>query len=137
MSDFQTSCSFLKVDETHGLVFGFAVVCTEGGKDYYDLQGDHIPDDAMLKAALGFAASDRVSGDMHAWDEDGQPIADGKALFLFPMTTEIAKALGITTPVTGLLVGMRPSKSVLQKFKNGDYTGFSIGGRRVKSEEVE
>lgn len=137
MSDFQTSCSFLKVDETHGLVFGFAVVCTEKGKDYYDLQGDHIPDDAMLKAALGFAASDRVSGDMHAWDEDGTPIADGKALFLFPMTAEIAKALDITTKRTGLLVGMKPSKSVLQKFKNGDYTGFSIGGRRIKSEEVE
>jgi len=137
MSDFQTSCSFLKVDETHGLVFGFAVVCTEDGKRYFDVQGDHIPDDSMLKAGLGFAASDRVSGDMHAWTEDGQPIADGKALFLFPLTAEIAKALDITTKRTGLLVGMKPSKSVLQKFKNGDYTGFSIGGRRIKSEEVE
>ena len=32
----------------------------------------------------------------------------GQYLFLFPMTTEIAKAMGITTKNTGLMVGYKP-----------------------------
>lgn len=31
---------------------------------------------------------------------------------------------------------MKPAADVLQKFKDGTYTGFSIGGRRLEDEEV-
>lgn len=133
--DFRIDCDICKVDEGHGVVFGFAIVCEEDGEPYYDVQGDHIPPEAMLKAACGFADSERVSGDMHAWDDDGAPIADGRSLFLFPLTAEIAKAMGIQTRRTGLLIGMRPSPGVLQKFRDGTYSGFSIGGRRVRTIE--
>lgn len=121
----------LKVDESLGLVFGYAIVCKEGGKDYYDLQGDHIPEDAMLEAACEFMQSGRVAKEMHDGDEIGQVV------FAFPMTTEIAKAFDIEVSKTGLLVAMKPSKEVLKKFADGTYTGFSIGGRRLKDVEVD
>jgi hypothetical protein len=61
----------------------------------------------------------------------------GTVVFAFPLTEDIAKALEIQTKQTGLLIAMKPSADVLEKFVDGTYTGFSIGGRRIKDEEVE
>lgn len=132
MSDaaFRRDCDVLKVDDELGLVFGWAVICKEAGQDYYDTQGDHVEEEAMLNAAADFAQKSRVAGDMHR-------VEDGTAVFLFPMTTEVAKAFEMTTPRTGLLIAVKPSKEVLEKFKNGTYTGFSIGGTRQEEEVVE
>lgn len=135
--DFQTAIEFIKIDESLGLVFGFAVVCLEKGEPYVDLQKDHIPEDAMLEASLDFMRNSRMSGDMHARDEAGQPIRDGEVVFAFPLTTEIAKSMGIQTERTGLMVAIKPSSDVLAKFKDGTYTGFSIGGDYVENEEVK
>jgi hypothetical protein len=121
------SVQLVKVDETLGLVFGFAIVCKENDEPYYDLQNDHIPEDAMMKAATDFMSESRVSGEMHAR-------ADGQVLFAFPLTGEVAKALGIVTKRTGLLIAMKPSPEVFAKFKSGEYTGFSIGGSRGQDE---
>lgn len=120
-----------KVDEGLGLVFGFAVVCKRNGVDYYDLQEEHIPEDVMLEAATKFMESARAAREMHVDGSD-----HGKILFAFPLTQEIAKALKIETSETGLLVGMRPGKAVLAKFKSGEYSGFSIGGRASYVEQV-
>src|SRR5581483_1461232 len=68
---FETSASVVKVDESLGLVFGFAVVCKKDGADYYDVQGDHIPEDAMLAAAADFMENSRVAKDMHQGDAIG------------------------------------------------------------------
>jgi hypothetical protein len=46
----------------------------------------------------------------------------------FPLTTDIAKALEITTRKTGWLVAMKPNAGVLAKFASKEYKGFSIGG---------
>lgn len=119
-----------KVDEALGLVFGFAIVCKQDGDEYFDLQDDHIPEDAMLKAAMDFMLNSRVADDMH----DG--VEMGKVVFAFPLTEDIAKALDIQTRQTGLLIAMQPNEDVLEKFKDGTYTGFSIGGRRIRDEEV-
>ena len=135
-SQFKTACEFVKVDEGLGLVFGFAVVCMEKGQPYVDLQKDHIPEDAMLEASLDFMRNSRMSGDMHARDEAGQPIRDGEVAFAFPLTTEIAKSMGIETERTGLMVAIKPSAAVLAKFVSGEYTGFSIGGSYVENEEI-
>lgn len=126
-ADLNKSADVVKVDETLRLVFGFAIVCKVDGEDYYDVQKDHIPEDAMLKAADQFMVESRVSGDMHKR-------ADGSVVFAFPLTTEVAKALGIVTKKTGLLVAVRPSPEVFEKFKSGEYTGFSIGGERIEDE---
>lgn len=125
----QTEAQLVKVDPGLGLVFGFAVVSTLGGEPYFDTQGDHVTEDAMLKAATDFMVNSRVSADMHARTKDEKAVVpDGTVVFAFPLTTEIAKALDIKTEKTGLLIAMKPSAGVLAKFKDGTYTGFSIGG---------
>lgn len=126
----------LKVDDSLGLVFGWAIVCKQDGEDYFDLQGDNIPEDTMMKAAADFMQSSRIAGDMHGRDQYDQPIEDGSVVFAFPMTADIAKAMGVETQTTGLMIALKPSADVLQKFKDGSYTGFSIGGYRGEDEEV-
>lgn len=118
----------VKVDSNLGLVFGFAIVSTSDGEPYFDLQGDHIPDDAMLKAATDFMEHSRTAKAMHAGEKAGSVV------FAFPLTAEIAKSLDITTKRTGLLIAMKPDADMLSKFVDGTYTGFSIGGHY---EEVE
>lgn len=115
--------SILKVDESLGLVFGFAIVCKEDGEAHFDLQGDHIPDSVMLEGSFDFAQNSRVAKEMHTGDQIGD------ITFMFPLTSDIAASLDIVTKRTGLLIAMRPdSPEVLQKFVSEEYTGFSIGG---------
>ena len=129
---FETGAEFVKVDEALGLVLGWAIVCKKDGEDYYDLQDDHIPEDAMLRASVDFMQNSRMAKEMH----EGE--SKGSILFAFPMTTDIAKAFGIETKTTGLLIAMKPdSDETLQKFRDGTYTGFSIGGHRLIDEEVD
>lgn len=135
MADF-LKAEVAKVDEDLGLVFGFSLVSKVGDEPYFDSQGDHIPEDAMLKASVDFMLKSRMSGDMHARDESGAPIGDGDVVFAFPLTADIAKAMDITTKFTGLMIAMRPSAAVLAKYRDGTYKGFSIGGRRVVDEDV-
>src|SRR5687767_5353467 len=45
---------FFKVDEEHGIAFGWAIIATERGVPYFDTQGDHIPMDAVAKAAARY-----------------------------------------------------------------------------------
>lgn len=128
---FEASTEFLKVEESLGLVFGYAIICKDNGEDYFDVQGDHIPEDAMLKAAADFMQKSRVSKDMHTGEQTGSVV------FAFPLTTEIAKAMGIQTNKTGLMIAIKPdSASILEKYKSGTYSGFSIGGKRVRDEDV-
>lgn len=124
-----------KVDESLGLVLGWGIICKINGEDYFDLQDDHITEEAMLDAAVDFMANSRMAKDMHIKGEEGE--LPGSVVFAFPLTTEIAKAFGIETLQTGLLVGMRPgSDEILNKFKTGEYTGFSIGGQLIRGEDA-
>lgn len=133
MPDLEIPSQICKVSDELGLVFGWAIVCKKDGQDYYDLQGDHIPELAMLKAATDFMAHSRTAKDMHKADGE----LPGTVLFAFPMTEDIAKSFGIETTQTGLMIAMKPEDDeILAKFKSGEYTGFSIGGKAVKSEDV-
>lgn len=126
-NDFEITNTLCKVDESLGLVMGWGIVCKVDGQEYFDLQGDHITESAMLEAATDFMQNSRIAKDMHIAGSKGE--LPGSVVFAFPLTTSIAKAFGITTNQTGLLVGMKPgSDEVLNKFKTGEYTGFSIGG---------
>ena len=129
-----------KVDEALGLVFGWAIVCKIDGEDYYDLNVDrhtgervpeHIPEDAMLKASADFMSKSRAGNEMHAGPESGTYV------FAFPMTTDIAKAMGIETGKTGLMVAYKPTPEVLKKYIDGTYKGFSIEGRKISHQEIE
>ena len=130
------------INEELGLVFGWAIICKEDGQDYFDLNidyegehaGERVPENitelAMLKGAFGFAVeTDRPGNEMHVGPETGS------FAFLWPLTTEIAKAMGLTCKRTGLMVAYHPEVAVLEKFKSGEYTGFSIEGFRGHSEE--
>lgn len=133
-----TKSAVLKVDDGLGLIFGWTIVCKQDGADYFDKQGDHIPEDAMLEAAADFMLNSRAGGEMHARTADGEVVKAGTVVFAWPMTQEVAKALNITTPTTGLLVAIRPDdNSALVKARNGEYRGFSIGGSRIEDEEVD
>ena len=131
MTNIQKDFQIAKVNEELGLVFGYAIVCQDNGEDYYDLQGDHIPEDAMLKAWLGYMEKSGlgVAGDMHKSVEQR-----GTVVGAFPLTSDIAKSLGITPAKTGMIIAMKPDKDVFDKFKSGERTGFSIGGKVINPE---
>lgn len=129
--DVDKHCAVLKVDDSLGLVLGWAIVCKKDDADYYDLQDDHIPEDAMLQASVNFMQNSRIARDMH---EGGHA---GDIVFAFPMTTDVASAFGVETSTTGLMVAMKPNDaSMLAKFKSGEYSGFSIGGARILDEDA-
>jgi hypothetical protein len=124
--------AFTKVDDELGLVMGFAIVCTIDGEPYFDTQDDHIPEDSMLKAATDFMVNSRKALEMHAGDQIGDIV------FAFPLTSDIAKAFDLETKTTGLMIAMKPdSEETLNKFKSGEFTGFSIGGFRLEDENVD
>ncbi len=117
-------------DKDLGLVFGWAIVSSENGEPYYDTQGDHIPDDSMLRAATEFMLSRRTMKIMHS----GKQV--GKVVFAWPMTPDIAEAMGIQGGRTGLMIAVKPDNpNVLARFRDGKYTGFSIGGNRLIDED--
>lgn len=131
MKNFNRDAKILKVDDNLGLVLGYAIVCKEDGEDYYDTQGDHIPEGAMLAASTEFMLGKRILGDMHKTAEGGTVV------FAFPLTTDIAKAFGITIKKSGLIIAVKPeTEEMLNKYRDGTYTGFSIGGQRITDEEV-
>lgn len=135
---FERRIDLVKVDEGHGLVLGYAVISKVNGEDYFDSQGDHAPEEAMLSAAVDFMSSDRVMGDMHIKGKDGNAVCKGSVLFAWPLTTDVAEAFGWEVEKTGLLIAVKPSDpEVLEKFKSGEYTGFSIGGSYIENEEVD
>jgi hypothetical protein len=129
--DVDKFATVLKVDDSLGLVFGWAIVCKMDGEPYVDLQNDIIPEDSMLSASMDFMQNSRVSKEMHRGDQTGTVV------FAFPLTEDIAKSFGIETKKTGLMIAVRPSADVLAKFKSGEYKGFSIGGFRLEDEEIE
>lgn len=125
-----------EVNDELGVVFGWAIISKIDDVPYFDLQGDYIPEDTMLKSAAEFMAGDRTAGDMHTWKDDA-PHKVGTVVFAFPLTAEISKAMKIQSDQTGLMLGMKvDDTAILQKFKTGEYTGFSIGGYRIDDEEV-
>lgn len=126
-----SKASVVKVDSGLGLVFGWAIVSKVDGADFYDSQGDHIPEESMLKAATDFMVHSRTAKEMHAGPQKGSVV------FAFPMTAELAKSMDIQTKYTGLMIAMRPDDpAMLEKFRTGEYSGFSIGGRRHLDEDV-
>ena len=130
--EFQVNSKFAKVDEKLGIIFGYGIVCKINGEDYFDQHDDHIPEESMLKAVTDFMKNSRIAKEMH----DGEQV--GTTLFSFPMTGDIAKSLGITVEKTGWLIGVQPDDpETLEKFKDGTFTGFSIGGKYVENSEVE
>jgi hypothetical protein len=130
----QIAGTIVKTDETLGLLFGYAIVCLKGGQPYIDLQNEHLPEKAMMKATTRYMQGERRAKLQHANGEQ----FDGRVIHSYPLTSEVAKALGITTEKTGWLVAIKPdNESTFLLAKAGVLTGFSIGGKYVVTTEVE
>jgi hypothetical protein len=115
--------TIFKVDEEQRIVYGWASVITEKGEPVVDTQGDVISPDELTKAVNDFMLDDRVGKVMHEGDRTGTIVHS------FPITKEIANALGIETDREGWIVGYHVADDeVWARVKEGDFTGFSIGG---------
>lgn len=153
-----------KTDAKLGLVFGYAIVCKSRNaagelEDYYDtgsedpddeeIYSDHITEKAMLDGVTEFMKSaSRTATDMHERevDADGNqvlddndraiPVKKGTIVHSFPLTEDIATALGITVQKTGWLVAMQPEAEMLKRFEDGTLKQFSIGGRVTRQKEA-
>jgi len=128
---FELRAEVAKVDDTLGLVFGWGIVCTEDGEPYFDTQGDHIPEESMLEAVSDFMKSARSAYEQHNRSDAGVVVHS------FPLTKDIAEVYGIQCSKTGWMIAMQPDKAMLAKFKSGELTGFSIGGKRIVDEAVD
>lgn len=117
----------VKFNDELGLVFLWAFTTTdENGVDYFDTHGDNIVEQDIIKVAAEFMENGGLTDEMH----DEEP--DGRVVFAMPMTKEVAAAFDIETKQTGLMIGMKPSTEVFQKFKSGEYTGVSIDALGVR-----
>lgn len=132
---FGTISKVAEADDSLGLVFGWLMVCQkrdEDGvlKDYEDVHKNVIDPDGMVEALLDYMLNSRTTRAMHK----GQP--RGEAAFAFPWTEDIAKAYGIEGfPMTGAMFAAKPDAESLEKFRSGEYTGFSIGGVHLETPE--
>jgi hypothetical protein len=167
---FKATTDLLKVDDSLGVVFGYAIVCREKDADgnwvdHYDTQGHHIPEDEMLKASVDFAQQasedraefiakalfDGMTAAQHAGEEEVDLVELVKAaskdmhegediqqvVQMLPVTEELASALDWDIKKTGLVIALKPTADVLQLYKKGDRTGFSIGGNGNLTEVKE
>ena len=75
-----------------------------------------------------------MAGEMHKNGKVEKVEERGAVLFALPLTTDIAKSLGIETKKTGLIIAVKPDADMLAKFKSGELTGFSIGGSVLDDE---
>lgn len=123
---FETFFKAEAVSPELGCVFGWALVSKLGGADYVDTQGNHVPEDAMLQAVDEFMKGERMASEQHA------RMNAGEVRYSFPLTGDIAKAMGIECDRTGWLVGVACDDQMLKRFLAGELTGFSVGGQHIE-----
>jgi len=127
-ANFRFQSKVCKVDDRLGLVLGWGIICKSDGSEYFDLQADSVTEEGMLEAGLDFMRVSRKAKEMHRGGTRGEIV------FAFPMTAEIAKAFGIETKTHGLMIGLLPDQDMLAKFKSGELTGFSLGGKCLEAD---
>lgn len=121
-----------KVDKGERLVFGWGMINTKKGEAYYDTDNQHFPKAITVKACADYMRNARVHKAMHAGEQVGEVV------FMWPAHDDIMKSLGFE-PIDqeGMLVCVQvDSDDVLEKFHNGTYNDFSVGGGAV-FEDVE
>ena len=120
----------LKRDDEQRLVYGYAYVSTVNGELAVDHSGETIDPDILAKAATEFMLNVRIAKAMHQGD------AVGSVVHSLPLTSEIAKSLGIETDKEGWIVALKiNSDEVWELVKSGKLASFSIGGRAKRNVE--
>lgn len=118
----------VKLDEQRHRVTGFAMIsCNKNGEPVYDLQGDHISPDELVKAVQDFASivGEYRVDDMHDRSDTGRVVES------MVLTAELQKSLSIpegTQPI-GWLVTVEVPKAEFELVKAGKRPMFSIEAR--------
>lgn len=129
MTKFESHGKITKVDDEQRMVYGYASVVTKGGKPVVDRQGDVISPSTMEKAATEFMLGARNGLTMHK----GEPTTT--IVHSMPFTKEIQTAFGIESDMEGWLIAVKVhDDDTWKRMKEGEFTGFSIGGRATKVE---
>lgn len=113
-----------KVDKGNRLVVGWGMVCKKNDEPYFDTDNQHFPEDLTIKAWIDFMKEARVHKAMHSGNQVGEVV------FAFPATKEFMESLGMQLgDQSGMLVGVQVADDdTLNKFHDGTYKGFSVGG---------
>lgn len=121
----------LKVAEAESIVYGWAVISSIDGEPYFDTDNEHISGEVIRKASTDFMLGQRIANDSHTPDDIGVVVHS------FPLTEDIAKAMGVSSRISGWMVGVKTDAETLAKFKSGEYKGFSIEGLIEGVENLE
>ncbi len=112
------------------IAYGWACVATQGGRPVIDTTGETIAAADLARAATEFMKSPvPVARVMH---NRRRPV--GVVVHSFPLTADLAKALGIRCDREGWIVGVKvDDDEVAEAIESGELPGLSIGGvcRRV------
>lgn len=115
-----------RISQSGDTVYGFLLVSQKGGKDYFDLHGDHVPDTVIEKIAEHIKNVPLLS--MHKYFDPEIKGPVGHVVSSFPLTKDLADSFGIKTDTYGLIISAKVTNpAVLEAVKAGLYTGFSIG----------
>lgn len=118
----EATAKYVKASDELGLAFFWAFTSKVDGADHFDLQGDTVDED-FVKAAMEFMEHGGAVDEMHDYEA-----TKARVVFAMPMTPDIAKAYGVTSSTTGLMVAIKCTAEQLAKLKSGEYTGVSIAG---------
>ncbi len=107
-----------------GLYFAWGAFCKVDGAPFVDSHGDVIPEDDMVAAALSLAEAGKLN-------LEHTDAARGSVPLVFPLVSDVAKALGIESTRSGLIVGFRPDATLAKAIDAGEVTEMSIEGRAL------
>lgn len=118
-------------DDEKRLVYGWASVIKEDGKEVVDVQGDMIDVDTIQKAAHDFMLNQRNVGNQHG--TFGPHI--GSVVESMVLTEDLQNKMGIDLGKSGWMICAKiADDKVWQDVKSGRLAAFSIGGTGVREE---
>lgn len=124
--------TIVKVDEDQRLVYGFASVTKHpNGVEFLDTQNDVVDIGEIQQAAHRFISSSRALGEVHKRKDAGTVVES------LVINDEVRKLLQIPAGIEEgwFIVAKVTDERVWQKVKNGEYQGFSIGGKAIREPE--
>jgi len=127
--EFTMQADVIKLDEDQRLVYGWASVVEENGQAVVDKQGDVIRPEDLVEAAHGYMSDHRAAHEMH------EGVNKGETVESMVFTHDVQKALGIDLGMVGWFICQKIHDDELwAKFKSGEISAFSIGGRGQRTD---
>ena len=121
---FTIEADIMKFDEEQRLVYGWASIVEEDGKELVDKQGDIIETQDLINAAHEYMLESREAHERHAGVKKGETVES------IVFTKDVQKALGIDLGKVGWFICQKIyDDETWEKVKSGELSAFSIGGR--------